>query len=278
MGPMNVVPHREVVVAVLGSGSRGNATYIGNGETGVLVDCGLSALQIRERMAAVDLGDAPICAVLITHDHRDHVVGGPVLARKLAARRGRPVPFLMTPGTLGGLQYRKLVPDGVVQVRAGQRVDLGVIDVQPFSIPHDTADPVAWRVDLGGVQVGVITDLGRPTHLVQENFRKLDVAVFEFNHDMEMLLAGPYPWELKQRIRSNQGHLSNEQSAQFLEENLVGPLSHLVLGHLSEENNRPVHALTSAARALKTSGREGLVRIHVAEQDRPIPPIRVALA
>jgi len=268
---------REIVVAVLGSGSRGNATYIGDGEAGVLVDCGLSALQIRERLRLVGLSEAPISAVLITHEHRDHVAGGPVLARKLIAKRGRAVPFLMTPGTHGGCRFRNLVPDGVVDIRAGERIRIGHMEAQPFSISHDTADPVAWRVELDGIEVGVITDLGRATLLVQEQFRKLHVAVLESNHDEEMLLTGSYTWELKQRIRSNQGHLSNVQTAAFLEENLTGPLSHLVLAHLSEENNRPVHALTAAAGALRKTGREGTVTLRAAEQDRPLVPIRIPL-
>lgn len=274
---MEILQRNGLTIAVLGSGSKGNATWIGCGDTGVLIDCGLSTKQIKQRLEAVVPGPVPIQAVLLTHDHRDHVAAAPILGRSLGVRNGKPVPFVMTPGTLGGLQYRKLVPDAVETVRAGQTFRVGPLEVMPFSVPHDTADPVAWRVGVGDVHVGIITDLGRPTYLVEEQFRKLHLAVLEFNHDEEMLMAGSYTWELKQRIRSNRGHLSNLQASEFLVKNLEGPLRHLVLGHLSEENNRPVHALAAATAALKRTSRDGEVSVAVAPQHEPLPVFRLAL-
>ncbi len=264
---------REVQLVSLGSGSGGNCTYVGDGRAGVLIDCGISTRQIFARLAAAGLSGAPISAVLITHEHRDHVGGAGVLSRRLHRELGRWVPTYMTEGTAANTPEAAL-PDGpIVRVEPGRAFRVEHFLVDPFPVPHDTRDPVAYRIEVGGAAAAVLTDLGRPTELVASKIRDLDALVLEFNHDLELLIGGRYPWRVKQRIRSSHGHLSNAQAAALLARTWSPRLKHLVLAHLSEENNAPAHALEAARRALAPLGADTAIR--VAQQDRAIPPVAV---
>ena len=147
-------------------------------------------------------------------------------------------------------------------------------EVEAFPVPHDAGDPVVYRMRVGGTSVGVITDLGRSTSLVENLLQSLSIAVLEFNHDLDLLLSGSYPWPTKQRIRGSHGHLSNDQAGDLLERGVTEGLRHVILAHLSAENNRPEKALGRAAGALRTAGTDH-VALHVAQQDRPLPPARV---
>ena len=264
---------RDVVVCVVSSGSSGNCTYVGDGHAGVLIDCGLSTKQAMLRLADAGLGGAPIDAVLVTHEHSDHVGAAGVLGRNLA-KRGRSVPFYMTAGTAEALDAR-CVPDGIERVRPGSEVAVKHLRTECFPVPHDTKEPVGWRVHLGGVTVGVVTDLGRPTRLVADKLKGCDVAVLEFNHDEELLMNGPYPYWLKQRIKSNHGHLSNRQSQELLAAALSPRLKTLILGHLSEENNRPEIALAACNATLAHAGAIGDVAVYLGSQREAVAPIRV---
>ncbi len=226
---------------MLSSGSKGNCTWIGDKNNGLLIDCGPSAKRIFQLMDSVGLGDAPIDAVLITHEHSDHVGSSRILHNKLKKGTGNSVPFFMTQGTLDGANP-KCHPENIKIICAGAPFFHGPFLIEAFSIPHDVRDPVAYRVERGGVAAAVLTDLGRPTALVAEKIRDVDMLVLETNHDEQMLVEGPYPWELKQRIRSNHGHLSNRQSARLLTMALTPRLKHIVLAHLSDENNTPALA------------------------------------
>ncbi len=276
-GDVGSLLSRDVTVAVLSSGSRGNCTYVGDGHAGVLVDCGLSTRQILQRMEAVGLSMAPIDAVLVTHEHGDHAGSCRILCNRLEKLRGREIPFYMTEGTLQALK-EKVVPKHVTCIAAGTPFRVGHLKVDPFRIPHDTADPVAYRIGVGQRWVGVITDLGRPTTLISEKLRTLAVAVLEFNHDLEMLLEGPYAWPVKQRIRSSHGHLSNEQAGELLAGALSENLEHLVLAHLSDENNAPQRALQCAAKTLHAGGVGDRVQVHLARQDEPLTPIKIEVS
>lgn len=264
---------RDVTVCVLSSGSAGNCTYVGDGHAGVLVDCGVSTKQILARMAEMGLGDAPIDGVLVTHEHTDHIGAAAVLARALEKRRGR-VPFYMTRGTAEGLPPA-CRPDGIEIVEAGTSFRVRHLEVEPVPIPHDTNDPVAYRVNVGDAVVAVVTDLGRPTALLARHLRDCDALVLEFNHDEDMLMEGPYPYPLKQRIKGNHGHLSNRQASQLLLDGLGDRLRHLMLAHLSEENNTPTRALVAAQRALQEAGAAGRVAVEVCRQRAALPPVRV---
>ncbi len=230
--------HQDVIVATLASGSKGNSTYIGDHRRGVLVDCGLSTKQILARMEQLGLGDARIDAVLLTHEHNDHVGACRVLDDRLLQRQGQRVPFHMTAGTDMGLSKR-VRPTERVRVASGVPFQVGAFTIEPFTVPHDTRDPVAYAVQLGDLRCGVITDLGRSTRLVERMVSQLDICVLEFNHDHEMLMDGPYPWHLKQRVRGQHGHLSNDQAAALLRQGASAKLRHLVLAHLSDDNNEP---------------------------------------
>ena len=273
---MTTLFSRDVQVAVLSSGSKGNCTYIGDGNSGVLIDCGPSTKQILSRLEQVGLGDAPIDAVLVTHEHSDHAGACRILCNRLEKERGKAVQFHMTPGTASALKPQ-MTPKYLTHIQAGRDYRIGHLVIDPFRIPHDTSDPVAFRVGVGERWVGVITDLGRPTTLVSQKLASLSVAVLEFNHDVEMLLDGPYAWPIKQRIRSSHGHLSNEQAATLLEQSVGPNLEHVVLAHLSDENNSPEKALQKAAQALHGAQASNRVALHLALQDKPLAPIGVGI-
>lgn len=277
---------REITVCSLSSGSAGNATWVGDRHAGVLIDCGLSTKKIMEGLQEKGLGDVPIDAVLVTHEHSDHVGSAGVLARHLAKKRG-PVPFYMTRSTFQAAHPNSR-PDGLEPIVAGEPFRVRHLRIEPIPVPHDAADPVAYRIQIGDVSVGIITDLGKPTALVGQHMKQCDVLLLEFNHDEELLLEGPYPLALKQRIRGSHGHLSNRQAQQLLSMGLGSRLKHLVLSHLSDENNRADLALSAAMDTLKEAGvpinlkeahsgqnREGGVTIQVARQRVGLPPFRV---
>jgi phosphoribosyl 1,2-cyclic phosphodiesterase len=180
----------------------------------------------------------------------------------------------MTAGTACNLPDG-MVPEAIEEVGLEDVLRVGPFEARPVPVPHDTADPVAWHLVLDGLQVGVVTDLGRPTTLVADLLSRLDVAVLEFNHDLDLLLEGRYPWPLKQRIRGSHGHLSNEQASSLLETALGPRLRHVVLAHLSEENNRPARALAAARSALRNRGAEERVEVRVASRWEPTPPIHL---
>ncbi len=287
---MNALCHHDVVVATLGSGSRGNCTYIGTETRGVLIDCGLSTRQTVKRLAEIGLSEARIDAVLVTHEHADHVGAAAILDRHLHKTTGRRVPFYMSRGTRHGLNP-KCLPERVELVTSGRPFVIGsagdrsrnepvlagsngALVVEPWTVPHDTVDPLAFAVNVGDVRAGVITDLGRPTRLVERQFGSLDIAVLEFNHDLEMLIDGAYPWKLKQRVKGAHGHLSNRQAGDVVRRGSAGRLKHLVLAHLSEDNNNPDVALRAADQALCDVSASG-VTVHVASQQIPLGPLRV---
>jgi len=257
-------------VAVLASGSRGHCTWVGDGQRGVLIDCGISLRQIRRRLDALGLADAPIDAVLVTHEHTDHVASAAIVDRAFR-KQGREVPFLMTAGTHAALRD-KVRPRTVQEVDAGTPIRWGDGWVlEPWRIPHDTADPVAWAVERAGARAAVVTDLGHAPKMVRHLLAGVDLAVFEFNHDEQLLMDGPYPWSLKQRVRGRHGHLSNAAAGRALSEAAdAGRLRQVLLGHLSQENNTPDHAHDAADAAVRQVGAR--VRIELATQDEPTGP------
>ncbi len=332
-----------VQMTVLASGSKGNATLISAGTTNILVDAGMSCRELLRRMTQAGQDPAKLTAILITHEHLDHVSGLAVLARRLnvpvffteathrawvrmltprktmtytqwleqmarehAARQAEPAGGHL-PAHLhraAGADPYTLAEVGAVAAgeadesceaeedkpaakrdpaflpaveyfKAGQRFSIGEIDVNPFTIPHDAADPCGFvfHARKESLRMAVATDLGYVPPNVKQALRDVDVLLLESNHDLEMLKDGPYPWSVKQRVLSRVGHLSNAACAEFLLRDYDGGAHTIVLGHLSEQNNLPELAKLAAEQAI--GDRLSLLgnRVVLAGQDAPLEPI-----
>ena len=315
-------------MTVLASGSKGNSTVVASGTTRILVDAGLSCREILRRMALAGEDPAELNAILITHEHVDHIAGLAVLARKLripvffTEQTHRAWVRMLTPRKtmsyakwMDKMQQEKEARAGLVAAqvetdtlveetppvdelppaeearptakadpaflpaveyfRAGQNFCIGDIDVNPFTIPHDAADPCGFvfHARQESIRMAIATDLGYIPPNVKLALRNVDVLLLESNHDLEMLKDGPYPWSVKQRVLSRVGHLSNHAAAEFLLRDYDGSAHTIVLGHLSEHNNLPELARLAAEQAI--SNRMTLLgnRVVLAAQDVPLDPI-----
>ena len=333
-------------MTVLASGSKGNATIVAAGKTSLLVDAGMSCRELLRRMAVAGEDPAALSAILITHEHADHVAGLAVLARRLGipvyfteqthrawVRMQKPrttmtyakwleikereaeaakVPVhapahtMMAGAAVADLYAYTMAPHveressegedlleaddddcapkvkgnpaalpAVEYFRAGQSFSIGEIDVNPFTIPHDAADPCGFvfYARRESLRMAVATDLGYVPPNVKMALKNVDVLLMESNHDLEMLKDGPYPWSVKQRVMSRVGHLSNTATAEFLTNDYDGGAHTIVLGHLSEQNNLPELAMLAAEQAV--GNRMSLLgnRIRLARQAEPMEPI-----
>jgi len=349
-------------MTVLASGSKGNSTVIASSRTRVLVDAGLSCRELLKRMAVAGEDPSRLDAILITHEHQDHIAGLAVLARRLNI----PVFFtepthrawvrMLTPRStmtyakwLNHVQREKearaaaiaaststaslaaqlaaqaeaiasisaeaaalnrsddpnvtlelpVDPDeeelcspepgsavaqkapksdptylpAVEYFHSGTRFSIGDIDITPFTIPHDAADPCGFVFESEGIRMALATDLGYMPPNVKSALKRIDVLLLESNHDLEMLRDGPYPWSVKQRVLSRVGHLSNHATAEFLQKDYDGGAAWIVLGHLSESNNAPELARLAAEQALSTQPTLLGNRILLAGQTVPLDPI-----
>jgi phosphoribosyl 1,2-cyclic phosphodiesterase len=340
---------------VLASGSKGNSTVVTGGRTRILVDCGLSCRELFRRMKLMDEEPETLNAILITHEHSDHVNGVAVTARKLgipvyftegthrawmrwlsprkkmtyaqwleqtrkqaaerqaeaeaAADEGEPDECDLAEAENGqenepqALRLAELAQDdsknstradepvekqnepkpakakdptslpAVEYFAAGEPFRIGDIAVSPFTTPHDAADPCGFVFEAEGVRMAFATDLGYIPPNVKAQLKHLDLLLLESNHDLEMLRDGPYPWQVKQRVLSRVGHLSNEAASDFLENGYDGNAAYIILAHLSESNNLPELARVTAERAL--SGRASLLanRLLLAAQHEPLSSI-----
>jgi phosphoribosyl 1,2-cyclic phosphodiesterase len=328
---------------VLASGSKGNSTVVSGGRTRILVDAGLSCRELFRRMKLAGEDPESLDAIIVTHEHQDHVSGLSVTARKLG------IPVYFTEAThrawMRWISPRRVMtyaqwlelcrkqseerqaeasaalseademaadadaqcagieaeaepaatgsePDAastaesappekaqptwlpaVEYFQAGRTFEIGDIQVSPFTIPHDAADPVGFVFRAEGVRMALATDLGYIPPNVKAQLAGLDLLLLESNHDLEMLRDGPYPWSVKQRVLSRVGHLSNDAAADFLENTYDGQAAYVILAHLSENNNLPELARVAAERAL--NGRASLLanRLMLAEQQEPLTSI-----
>lgn len=250
--------------ASLASGSKGNCHAFSGGETTLLVDVGISFLQIRRRLEALDWDPGQVRAVAITHEHSDHIAAIPVLLKRTDWK------IMATEETLAAVlsaQDVDIPASRWIPLRAGHALDWEGWRILPFAIPHDAADPVGYRLERDGLAAAVVTDLGHPTALVLDHCSELDHLTLESNHDVQMLREGSYPPPLKARILSRIGHLSNESAAELLDRVWSPRLASVVLAHLSEQNNEPELARFAAMEALR--GRP--TQLLVASQNAPLP-------
>src|SRR5215467_7587472 len=265
-----------VAVSILASGSRGNSAVVESSRARILVDAGISCRETFKRMKSIEMEPRSISAILITHEHTDHVYGLATLAKKLN------VPIFMTGATHHA--WARALHDHAGELpklakleifSAGRSFQITDITVTPFTIPHDAADPVGFTFRAEGAKIAIATDLGYVPASVCDHLRNCDVLMIESNHDLEMLRVGPYPWSVKQRVMSRVGHLSNESLAQFFANDYDRGASYIVLAHLSEQNNHPELARQAAENALGAQITLLENRLMLAAQDAPTECIRL---
>ena len=248
----------------LASGSKGNSVFVSTSDTAVLVDAGLSGIETERRLAAVGESPDRLKAIIITHEHTDHIKGAGILSRRFN------IPVYLTRET-----YRACKGLGKIELlnffECGSAFEIGELTVNPFSISHDASDPAGLTLSYGGKKIGIATDLGVATNLVKTHLSHSNALYLESNHDPRMLVEGPYPWHLKQRIKSRTGHLSNYDARDLIVELHHHELDHVILAHLSEENNCPKKAAHEVAKGLNGSH----TALYVAGPDRPGEMIRL---
>ena len=218
-------------ICLLGSGSKGNCTYIESRGHAILIDQGFSYKQLKERLDSRGIDTSRIGAILVTHEHEDHISGVGITARKLD------IPVYGTTGTLEAKRHIFNGDERLVPFESGVPITIGHMEVLPFSVSHDARDPVQFCIAEGKKKAAIATDLGFVSMLVEQRLRDSDIVIVEANHDVDMLIKGTYPWELKQRIMSKRGHLSNRNAADLIFNLSQGRTQRAVLAHLSEENN-----------------------------------------
>lgn len=263
-------------LCAIASGSSGNCICVGSDNTHLLIDAGVSGKKIENGLNEIDLKTSEMQGILVTHEHSDHIAGLGVLARRYG------IPIFATEKTIQEIKNTKSVgkidEDLFQVIQPGKRFSIGELMINPISISHDAADPVAYKVTNGDKNVAVITDLGNYNQAIVDELQGLDALLLEANHDIKMLQTGMYPYPLKQRILGDRGHLSNERSGQLLSELLHDNFGTVVLGHLSKENNYEELAY-EAVRLEVTMGdtpyKAEDFPMYVAKRDTVSPVIRV---
>lgn len=235
----------------IASGSSGNCIYVGGEDKGILIDVGISMKKVLEGLQAQSLSFEHVQAIFITHEHTDHISGlGPVL-------RKAPIPVYATADTIQAIwekgNMKNISPALFHSIRPHEEIEVGDLMVRAFSISHDAADPVCYTMEKEGKKVGVATDMGCYSDDIINNLGDCDSLLLEANHDINLLQVGHYPYSLKMRILGDKGHLSNDASARLIKEILHPGLQHIVLGHLSKENNFPELAYRTVLYELEQS-------------------------
>lgn len=257
-----------VRVVPLGSGSSGNATVVSFGTRKILVDAGLSARELALRLTEVGVAPAALTAILLTHEHHDHARGLERFAVK------HKVPVFTSPETLAALNLAPRHLGAWHPFTPGSPFEAYGVKVDPFTVPHDAVNPVGFVLEAEGVKVGIATDLGHATTLVVERLRGCHVLIVEANHDDDMLVRGPYPWALKQRIGGRLGHLSNAEAATLIAAAADADCQAVILAHLSENNNTAALARQAVASALAAVGRTRYA-MRVANGRAPTPAVEI---
>ncbi|MCH7510640.1 MAG: MBL fold metallo-hydrolase [Proteobacteria bacterium] len=238
-------------IAYLGSGSKGNSALIEAGRTSVMLDCGFSTKETLRRLERLGRAPETITAILVTHEHSDHVSGVARLARRFN------IPVWLTAGTLQGCPALDDVETGIINPH--QPLVLGDLEITPMPVPHDAREPCQFVFDDGSDRLGVMTDIGHVTAHVVETLAACTALAIEANHDVEMLTSGPYPYRLKQRVGGRLGHLNNQQTGNLLKEVDTSRLRWVAGVHLSDTNNTPELASMAMASALECEPEEILI-------------------
>lgn len=237
-----------ITFASLISSSSGNSTLVSDGKTNLLVDCGASGKCIEGLLKDIDFNAGDIDAILVTHEHTDHIKGVGVLSRKYN------IPIYATAETHLAMNIGKIKEENIISVSKDKPFEIGTVGVTAFSIPHDAADPVGYRFNLGEEQAAVATDIGEMNKYIEGYLFGSDRVLIESNHDVQMLEFGSYPYELKRRILSPQGHLSNDNAAKTVLKLVEKGTRKIMLGHLSKENNTPDIAYRTVENILAEAG------------------------
>lgn len=249
--------NQNLSVCMLASGSKGNAIYISDGLTSILVDAGLSGIEIERRLQSKGLCPEDLDAIIVSHEHNDHIQGVGILSRRFD------LPVYINRKTIKAASSYIGNVQNIVNFETGSAFAINNLKIHPFSISHDAEDPAGFTICLNNTKIGIATDLGIATAMVKEHLKGCNLLILEANHDPDMLQNGPYPWPLKQRIKDRTGHLSNEESKNLLHEVQHDGLKHIILAHMSETNNTPEKALNVVGQALTHSR----TLITVASQD-----------
>ncbi len=257
-------------ICTIASGSSGNCIYVGTDHTHLLIDAGISGKRIETGLAEAGLSGKDIDAVLVTHEHADHIRGLGVLSRKL----GKPVYTTEKTWKAASADSRiGKLPEGLFQkICPDEAFTVGDVRIRAFSTSHDAADPVGFRLEADRKSFAVATDLGYYNDYTVRQLQKLDVLLIESNHDVRMLEAGSYPYYLKRRILSDKGHLSNESAGHLLNEVLHDGMRHIILGHLSKENNYPALAYETVCSEITFGAcpyKAGDFHIEIASREEP---------
>lgn len=251
-------------VCPLASGSKGNSLFVSNQEHAVLIDAGLSGVEVERRLSAVDISPDCLTGIIITHEHTDHVRGAGILSRRYD------IPVYISQKTYQACKGLGNIPD-LRFFNCGSSFKMGQIRINPFSTSHDARDPVGLTMEYNRVKIGIATDLGIATNLVAQHLKGSHLLYLESNHDLDMLMDGPYPWHLKQRIKGRKGHLSNEDAGLLVSRLMHTHLKHIILAHLSEENNCP----DVAHRQMMSQLNGTKITLHVARPDKPGVVIKI---
>jgi phosphoribosyl 1,2-cyclic phosphodiesterase len=233
----------------------------------VLFDAGISRRALYERFAEAQIDPATLDAIVISHEHSDHISGLVSLVRHHQSQTRKPLPVYLNQRTHQALDWRTCQPT-VELVAPGDRFPIGDLDIRSFTVPHDAADPMGFVVEAEGHRMGLLTDLGYVPESVKHHLKGCHFLLLESNHDLEMLKVGPYPWSVKQRVMGRNGHLSNDMAAAFVTSGVEWDLHTLVLGHLSDHTNHPAVARLTMENALNQANLH--VHLEVAQQTGPI--------
>lgn len=244
----------------IASGSSGNCLYVGNKDSHILIDAGISCKRICEGLKSFDLSGNDLKGILITHEHSDHISGLGVLSRKFH------IPIYGTEKTLKSISEManlgKIDKDLFCPIEAGKAFTIGTLSMESFSISHDAIDPVSYIAYDGNKKLGMVTDLGYYDERIVDSLKESNLLYVEANHDIHMLQVGPYPYYLKRRILGEQGHLCNEKAADLVNEVMHDHLHQVILGHLSKENNYPELAYATVKNEVRTE-----VKVEVAPRE-----------